>query len=120
MNGFWRHALDGGSGGVLTDDSGGRLVQLLGPLAGMASAAGTISVLSARRRLIEAGYRREKHLLVFMGGRVALAMALSVVALLCSPLWGLDELKTLAAVCTAAAVGFVASAPVRASSRWNT
>jgi tight adherence protein C len=100
--------IDDGSGGVLTDESGGRLVQFLAPLAGLASAAGTISTLSARRRLVEAGYRREKHLLVFMGGRVALAMAFAFIALVASPLWGLDELKTLAAVCTAAALGFVA------------
>jgi tight adherence protein C len=93
--------------GLLSEEAEGRLVRWLRPLAGAATAAGGISTLSARRRLVEAGYRTEKHLLVFMGGRVALAMAGAFIALVLSPAWGLDELRLTIAVCMAAAVGFV-------------
>ena len=95
------------SDGLLADEGGGRLVRLLTPLAGAASAAGAISTRSARRRLVEAGYRRDRHLLNFMGGRVALALVAAVATLVASPAWGLDEIRLAVVVCLAAAVGFV-------------
>lgn len=60
-----------------------------------------------RRRLIEAGFRRPNALQFYMGGRVALAAALSVLAV--APALLLPQLALkIAAVVVAAGIGFIA------------
>ena len=60
-----------------------------------------------RRRLIEAGFRRPNALRSYMGGRVALALGLALVAV--GPALVLQQpLVSIAVVVTAAGVGFIA------------
>lgn len=98
---------ESGRDGLLTDDSESWLLRLLKPVAGSAAKSTAASAQSLRQRLIEAGYRREKHVVVFMGARIALALLFPIFVLLSSPVWQLGELEVAVLLCTAAAIGWV-------------
>lgn len=93
--------------GLLTEDDRSWLVRVLAPLAGKAGRGEAASAGPVRQRLIEAGYRRRSALVVYMGGRLALALALPPLLLLVSPVWELSQTQLMAALCAAAGLGFV-------------
>jgi tight adherence protein C len=97
-----------GSEGLLAEDGNSLLLTLLRPLAGRAAQSTGASVRSLRQRLIEAGYRREKHVLVFLGTRIVLALLLPLLMLFTSPMWDVSELQLAVLLCTAAGIGWVA------------
>jgi tight adherence protein C len=81
------------------------LVRLLTPLASRTDSA---SAGRVQRRLIEAGYRRDSAIVIYMGTRLVLALLLPVLMLLASPAWNLTELKLVVLLCCSAGVGLVA------------
>jgi tight adherence protein C len=91
---------------VLGDDRHHWLVKLLTPFATRAGAGESGS--RARRRLVEAGYRRDSAIVVYLGARLALGLLLPFLLLVSSPAWGLSELKLVVLLCCAAGVGLVA------------
>lgn len=93
--------------GLLGNDGQGWLQRFLAPFSPPAAQRTAPSLRSLRQRLIEAGYRREKHVATFMGSRIALALVLPVLVLVPSPVWRLGELQVAVLLCTAAAIGFV-------------
>jgi tight adherence protein C len=95
-------------GGLLESEKKGWLVRLLAPLAGKANRSDSIHLDHNRKRLCEAGYRRESALVLYMGSRVALALTLPIVMLAMSPMWALTEMKLIVLLCGAAGVGLVA------------
>ena len=94
--------------GLLADEKKGFLVRLLAPFAGNAAQAGSPQLDHNRRRLCEAGYRKESALVIYMGSRVALALILPIALLIMSPMWALEELKLIVMLCGAAGLGLVA------------
>jgi len=82
------------------------LLKLFSPFA---SKAATTSAASSRvrRRLVEAGYRRDSALVIYLGVRLALALVLPLLLLLASPAWNLEQLKLVVLLCCAAGVGLV-------------
>jgi tight adherence protein C len=96
-------------GGVLADERRGVWVRLLALLAGKAAAKPDAPSLDPlRRRLVQAGYRRESAVAVFMGSRILLALLVPA-ALALSPLaWSFAELQLAVALCAAAGIGWVA------------
>ncbi len=60
-----------------------------------------------RRRLIQAGYRRASALTVFMGGRVALAVATPLLVMLAPGIWRLDQLQLAAVLLVTTALGYL-------------
>ncbi len=97
-----------GPDGLLAEEGDSFLLSLLRPLAGRAAQSTGASVRSLRQRLLEAGYRREKHVLVFLGTRISLALLLPILMLFASPIWEVGELQLAVLLCVAAAVGWVA------------
>jgi tight adherence protein C len=83
-----------------------RWVRLLAPLAG-AKAHDAPRTHPTRQRLIQAGYRLPSSLVLYLGGRVALAIALPSALLLSSPVWSLSELQLLGLLLAAAGLGFI-------------
>jgi tight adherence protein C len=81
------------------------VVKLLAPFA--ARAASDAAASRTRRRLIEAGYRRESALTLYVTSRLALALLLPFLTLLSSPAWNLSELKLVVVLCGAAGAGLV-------------
>ena len=101
---------DGSTAPIPTVEGEGRgdlkwLVKLLTPFAsrGDSEASGRV-----RRRLIEAGYRTDSALVIYMGSRLVLSVLLPVLVLLASPAWNLSEMKLVVILCCSAAVGLVA------------
>src|SRR5262245_1265660 len=82
------------------------LVKLLGPFAARASSGASAS--RARRRLVEAGYRKDSAVGIYMASRLVLALLLPVLVLLSSPLMNLQELKLVLVLCCAGALGLIA------------
>lgn len=97
----------GGSGGLLNDEQG-FFSRFLAPLAGRAIQGAAPSMSTARQRLLEAGYRRESHVAVYLGCRIGLALALPFVLLFSSAMWNLDELQVIVMLGGAVAVGYIA------------
>jgi tight adherence protein C len=92
--------------GVLAHEGPSRWMRLLAPLAG-AGAHQAPRTHPIRLRLIQAGYRLPSSLVLYLGGRVALAIVLPTTLLLSSPVWSLSELQLLGLLLAAASVGFV-------------
>jgi tight adherence protein C len=82
------------------------LLKLLAPFAARAASAESAS--RVRRRLVEAGYRRDSAVTVYMLTRLGLALGLPVLLLVASPAWGLSELKLVVLLGCATGVGLVA------------
>src|SRR5262245_4295477 len=82
------------------------IVKLLAPFA--PRGANSESVSRARRRLIEAGYRRDSAVGIYMSTRLVLALLLPFLLLLASPAWNLSQMKLVVLLCCAAGVGLVA------------
>lgn len=93
---------------LLADDKGGWLARLLAPLAGKAAKGGAPSLAPTRRRLIQAGYRRDSALVVYMGGRIALALLLPLLFLAASPIWNLPDHKLIVLLGASVGLGLVA------------
>ena len=62
--------------GVLAEERKGLLERLMAPLAGKAAQRHDASLDPMRLRLVQAGYRRESAVTIFMGSRIALALLL--------------------------------------------
>jgi tight adherence protein C len=93
--------------GVLTSESKGLLVRLLAPLAGKAAQRRDASLDPMRQRLIQAGYRRESAITIFMGSRIALALLLPGLMLFSPLAWSFSELQLAVLLCIAAGVGVI-------------
>jgi tight adherence protein C len=80
-----------------------RLEKLLAPLA---SRAGGLSE-EMRLRLVQSGMRGQSALVIYVGGRLALPLALALLVLLASALFGLDDTRRLTGLGMAAIGGYV-------------
>jgi tight adherence protein C len=101
---------DGSAAPLPVSDTAGRgdlkwLVKLLTPFASRTDSA---SAGRVQRRLIEAGFRRDSAIVIYMGSRLVLALLLPVLMLLASPAWNLSELKLVVLLCCSTGVGLVA------------
>jgi tight adherence protein C len=83
------------------------IVKLLSPFASK-NATESESSSRVRRRLIEAGYRRDSALVIYLASRLVLALLLPVLLLLASPAWNLPQLKLIVLLCCATGLGLVA------------
>lgn len=81
------------------------LVRLLAPFAAKSAQGEAASRI--RKRLMEAGYRRDSAVGLYMASRVVLALLLPFLLLLSSPAWDLSELKLIVLLCCTAGVGLV-------------
>ena len=93
--------------GVLTSESKSLLVRLLAPLAGKAAQRRDASRDPMRLRLIQAGYRSESAITIFMGSRIALALLLPGLMLFSPLAWSFTELQLAVLLCIAAGVGVI-------------
>jgi len=93
--------MDGAEGG----EQPNWLVKLLLPFA--ARSAQGESASRARRRLMEAGYRRDSAVGIYMSARLALALLLPTLLLVASPALNLAELKLIVLLCCATGAGLV-------------
>ena len=94
--------------GVLAEDRQSLLVRLLAPLAGKAAHQTDAPAFEAlHRRLVQAGYRRESAVPVFMGSRIALALLLPGLIAFSPLAWTFDELQLAVLLCAAAGVGVI-------------
>jgi len=82
------------------------LLKLLAPFAARSTTVESAS--RARKRLMEAGYRRDSAVGLYMGSRLVLALLLPFLLLLSSPAWDLSELKLIVLLCGSAGAGLVA------------
>ncbi len=82
------------------------IVRLFAPFAARATSGESASRI--RRRLIEAGYRRDSAVGLYMTSRLVLALLLPAVVLVASPAWNLPELKLVLILCCAGGMGLVA------------
>jgi tight adherence protein C len=91
---------------TLKEEKSSWLVKLMTPLAGKAALEGELAG-HVRKRLVEAGYRRDSAVVIYMGGRIALALALPFLLLVSSTAWNLTDLKLVVLLCCGAGVGLV-------------
>jgi tight adherence protein C len=109
--------------GVLGEAEQGWLVSALAKLGGRAVRGDSAAQHPIRKQLVQAGYRRDSAVVVFMGARLFLALALPTILLVLSPVWELDERQLVALLCAAAAIGFVGPSYYldkrRAARQWN-
>jgi tight adherence protein C len=100
---------DGSAAPIPTREREGRdlkwLVRILAPFAGRSDSEATGRV---RRRLIEAGYRTDSAVVLYMGSRLVLALLLPFLLLVASPAWNLSEMKLVVLLCCSAGLGLVA------------
>jgi tight adherence protein C len=96
-----------GQSGVLGEVDQGWLVTTLAKLGGRATRNDSAAEHPIRKKLIQAGHRKDSALLVFMGARLLLALALPMILLVMSPVWDFNERQLVALLCAAAAFGFV-------------
>lgn len=82
------------------------LVKLLAPFA--AKSVSGESASRVRKRLMEAGYRRDSAVGLYMASRLVLALLLPFLLLASSPAWDLSELKLVVLLCCAGGAGLVA------------
>jgi tight adherence protein C len=82
------------------------ILKLFAPFAARAATGAAAS--RVRRRLIEAGYRRDSAIGIYMASRLVLALLLPFLVLLSSPALNLAELKLVLVLCCAGGVGLVA------------
>jgi tight adherence protein C len=91
--------------GVFGAEQRSWLLKLLAPLAGKATESSSPSHI--RRRLVEAGYRRDSAIIIYMGSRIALALGLPFLVLVSSAALSLSELKLITLLCCSAGLGLV-------------
>src|SRR3990172_4497337 len=82
------------------------IVKVLAPFAAQAGSGESAS--RVRRRLVEAGYRRDSAVGLYMSSRLVLALLLPILVLIASPAWNLAEMKLVLILCCAGGVGLVA------------
>ncbi len=90
-----------------SDSGGGWIIRALRTLGGSTVRAGSASVGPLRGRLIHAGYRRESAVSVYMGARIALAIAGPAVLLLTPVAWSLPEWRLVPLLCAASGIGYL-------------
>jgi tight adherence protein C len=95
--------LDGADSG---SDQPNWLLKLLIPFASKSTKGESASRI--RKRLMEAGYRRDSAVGLYMTSRLVLALLLPFLLMLTSPAWDLPELKLIVMLCCSAGVGLVA------------
>jgi tight adherence protein C len=109
--------------GVLGEVDQSWLVRSLAKLGGRATRNDSAAEHPIRIKLIQAGHRKDSALLVFMGARLLLAMALPMILLAMSPVWDFNERQLVALLCGAAAIGFVGPSyyldKKRAARQWD-
>lgn len=82
------------------------LERWLAPFASLMAGSGDLASAPVRRRLVEAGYRRPSAVTVYLGSRIALALILPAVFLICSPMLNLNELQFMSLLAVSVVVGF--------------
>jgi len=102
---------DGSAAPILVDPAEARdrqhwIVKLLAPFAARAGSGESAS--RVRRRLIEAGYRRDSAVGLYMSSRLVLALLLPILVLIASPAWNLSEMKLVLYLCCAGGAGLIA------------
>ena len=103
---------DGSAAPIAIDSSESRgdrqhwIVKLLAPFAARATSGESASRI--RKRLVEAGYRRDSAVGIYMSSRLVLALLLPALVLIASPVWNLPEMKLVLILCCAGGVGLVA------------
>jgi tight adherence protein C len=95
--------LDGAEG---AGDQTSWLLKLLIPFASKSTQGEAASRI--RKRLVEAGYRRDSAVGLYMTTRLVLALLLPFLLMLSSPAWDVSELKLIVMLCCSAGVGLVA------------
>ncbi len=94
--------------GLLAEDVPAWILRFLRPLAGRSGDQAERGPDQLRRRMIESGYRRPSAPVVFMGGRIALAIALPLLALLVPGTWHFEEFQLVAVLAVATGAGYLA------------
>ncbi len=109
--------------GVLGDVDQGWLITALAKLGDRATGRDSLAQHPIRKQLIQAGYRQDSAVVVFMGARLFLALALPTILVVLSPVWEFDERHLVALLCAAASIGFVGPSYYldkrRAARQWN-
>jgi tight adherence protein C len=109
--------------GVLGQADQGWLITALAKLGDRATGSDSTSQHPLRNQLVQAGYRHDSAVVVFMGARLFLALALPTILVVMSPVWDLTERHLVALLCSAAAIGFVGPSyfldKKRAARQWN-
>jgi tight adherence protein C len=96
------------SGGIIASDNPGPIGQALSLLAGRNVDTTKESFVKIRRRLLYAGYRRPYALRVYLGLRIALAVALPLLLWNSPPGEGLDPARFTLMLMLAAMIGYIA------------
>jgi tight adherence protein C len=109
--------------GVLGQAEQGWLITALAKLGDRATGSDSAAQHPIRKKLIQAGYRHDSAVVVFMGARLFLALVLPTILLVMSPVWDITERHLVALLCSAAAIGFVGPSyyldKKRAARQWN-
>ncbi len=92
---------------ILTEDPSGPLARTLAALAGRDIDLASPDLDKVRQRLIQAGYRRTAAVRIYLGSRVAGAIALPLLTLNLPAFHGLDPMRLAATVALAAGAGLV-------------
>ncbi len=92
---------------LIGEDSSPWLVRWLGSLTSESASGQQREGSQLRKRLIEAGYRRPSAVTLFLGGRVALAIAVPLATLLVPGLWQLEELQLLVVLFVGTGAGYL-------------
>jgi tight adherence protein C len=95
--------LDGGAVTTESDSLADQLEKLLEPLAKRAGGATDVT----RQRLIQAGFRTDSALTLYMGGRLALPLVLLAIWMVVSSVFGFEGLRHMAGLMMAAVAGYV-------------
>jgi len=99
---------DTNESGVLLTDESGFFARALAVLAGRAVDSAAPRMSAVRERLVQAGFRRESHVAIYVGSRIGLAVLLPVTLLFSSVVWALSDLQVMVLLGSAVAVGYVA------------
>lgn len=96
------------SEGVRRERQRGWLGRLVAPLEVRGATARGVPTGALRKRLIQAGYRRESAVSVYLGSRIVLSAAVGTALLVASATWALSELQIFVMLGCGAAIGYVA------------
>lgn len=94
-------------GGILVEEEPSWALRALARLGGRGADPANPALSTVRKRLVVAGYRRPSSVRVYMGARVAAALALPLLAVQASVTQDLDSVRFAALVVFAAGLGWV-------------
>ncbi len=100
-------SLEDDGGGLLDDQKRSWFVRAISSLAPGSREGRSLTLDANRKRLMEAGYRHESALVIYMGSRVAMALAMPLLLLTMVPVWNMSELKLIVMLCGSAGIGLV-------------